>query len=184
MLLGASVTGLLLVEKETVQVLARRFFDSNRDCDKLESLILLKLSKEKDLPEIFTVDEFIVQLKSSHDVIFMVVYGPEENDVLMFNFIEMTWRCLGMLIGTPVSRKKVLDHFDTVFLLLDEVVFNGIVTEDSSAEKIAARVEMRDEINTPPSLAASAQSGVANLDWKSMLQSAKGQLGSFWSSSK
>ena len=123
-----------------------------------------------------------MQLKSGSDVHLGVLYEPTENDIVIQSFVDGMFKALGSLVGTPVSKKKVIDRLDSVFLLIDEVCESGIILDDDS-DHIVARVEMREENNSASStpVTSNAQASSTSLDWKSMLSQARGQIGTFLS---
>lgn len=180
------VSGLLVFEAESEKPIISRFYGRAKErqevIEKEVSRKFLSSGKES-ISDLVLVDKYILQLKAGSDVYLGVIYETSENDIIMHAFLDGVFKALGALVGTPVSKRKIIEKLDSVFLLLDEVCESGIIIDDD-ADHIVARVEMRDEAQSAASTPAGshAQASAQSLDWKSMLAQARGQIGTFLSS--
>jgi hypothetical protein len=172
----------ILVFDETKPLVARYFGEAKERQISIEKDLIRKLSAKENISDLLLVDKYILQIKSSSDVYIGVLYDLNENDVIIQSFLESVFKALGSLVGSPISKRKVTEKLDSVFLLIDEVCESGIILEDDP-ERTVGRVEMREDGSASSSPAiSSAQASSQSLDWKSMLAQARGQIGTFLSS--
>ena len=180
---GRSISGFILFDqKESELLMSKYFFDTNVTA--FEKELVSKLKKEsKETQEIMLVDRFVLQLKTGQEVLFGILYEYAENDILISNFLEACFRALALLTGNPVSRNKVIQKLDSVFIMIDEVCENGLILEDEP-DRIVSRVEMKDASTGVSSSNGTPQSSnaVSSQDWRSMVSQVRGQLGSFFTS--
>ena len=162
------------------KTIASKYFDDIVR-SRIEKELSGKLSKIKDSEtreaQILMVDRFIVQVKTSGDVTLSVFFESTENDILLLSFTEALWRCLSLITGNSINKRKVLERLDQVFMMIDESCERGIVLDDD-ADSIMSKIDMRTENETPPQSAGSTGSyeGLRNV-----FAQARGQLGSLLS---
>jgi Clathrin adaptor complex small chain len=131
-------------------------------------------SSSRDV-SIVVVDDFIIQVKQSSDVLLCVIFESSENDLLILGYTESLWRCMSLITSNSITKRKVLDKLDNVFLMIDESCERGIILDDDS-DSIMSKIEMK--VVTPDG--TPQQAVASSMDsFRSALAQAKGQLGSF-----
>ena len=146
------------------------------DSELKQKLVKLKESdgSTRDI-SIIVIDEFVLQVKQSSDVLLCVVFDSAENDLLIQCYTDSLWRCLSLITGNSITKRKVLEKLDSVFLMIDESCERGIILDDD-ADNIMSKIEMK--ISTPESTPP-ISSAVTMDSFRNALAQAKGQLGSF-----
>jgi hypothetical protein len=176
------VSGILIFEAESEKPTISRFYGRAKERQQIIEKEISKkfMSKESAISDLVLVDKYILQIKAGTDMYVGVLYETSENDIIMQSFLDGVFKALSSLVGTPVSKRKIIEKLDCVFLLIDEVCESGIILDDDP-DHIVARVEMRDEDTSVTTTPNNAQASLQSLDWKSMLAQAKGQIGTFLS---
>jgi len=162
--------------------LASKFFHPQLDKAKrakFDSELKQKLSKLRDDTSrdvaIVVVDDFVIQVKQSSDVLLCVIFESSENDLLILGYTESLWRCMSLITGNAITKRKVLDKLDNVFLMIDESCERGIILDDD-ADSIMSKIEMKVVI---PEVTPQVANASSMDSFRSAIAQAKGQLGSF-----
>jgi len=92
--------------------------------------------------EIVIIDNYIVILRLTGDVLIAVIARDSQNDLLVAEYTNTIHNCLVEICGgTRISKKKCFDRLDQVFLIIDESIENGVVFE-YDAHAIVTRINM------------------------------------------
>jgi hypothetical protein len=94
--------------------------------------------------EVVLVDNFIVVLRLSNDVLIAVIARDSQNDLLVAEYLNTLHTCLAQVCGGKISKKKCFDRLDQLFLVIDESIENGVVFE-YDANTIVSRINMVSE---------------------------------------
>ena len=94
--------------------------------------------------EIVLVDNYIVLLKLVNDILIAVIADETQNDLLMNEYMTTLTNAFNGITNNAVSKKKLYDRLDQVFLVLDESLDDGALFELDAAA-IVARISMNDE---------------------------------------
>ncbi|ETW74677.1 hypothetical protein HETIRDRAFT_412667 [Heterobasidion irregulare TC 32-1] len=89
--------------------------------------------------EIILYDGHLVVYKHSLDVIFYLIGGPSENELMLHSALTAYSDALHMLLRNQVEKRGLLENLDLVVLCLDETIDDGIIVETDSTT-IASRV--------------------------------------------
>ena len=105
-----------------------------------EKKLAIKASKSPN--EVMLIDDAMVLYKALGDVHVFVVGDIEENELLLLNVLNVFCDSLQIVLGDDVSKQAAMDSLDYVFLLIDELVDDGIILE-TDPNLIAERATMR-----------------------------------------
>ncbi|EIN06421.1 coatomer protein [Punctularia strigosozonata HHB-11173 SS5] len=89
--------------------------------------------------DIILFDGHLAVYKHSLDLIFYVIGGASENELMLQSALIAYSDALSMLLRNQVEKRGVLENLDLVLLCLDETIDDGIIVETDSAA-IASRV--------------------------------------------
>ncbi|KAF4726227.1 Coatomer subunit zeta-1, partial [Perkinsus olseni] len=193
------VAGILLLDEEGKR-LAAKYYDESKFTDlasekKFEKDLMSKtarLNNRNDV-EVALVDEYIVLVRQSNDVMLAVLARESENDIMMLDFTTSLYQVLCNITHNNVCRKKIIDKLDLVFLMIDEAVEKGVILETDSAV-ITSRIKMQNEETSttasddrPHSTTGTSRtlqgfaSSSQEASFKSALSSVRDQIGNFLS---
>ena len=103
-----------------------------------------------NIAEVIMVDEFIVILRVVNDVIIAVVARDDQNDLLLNEYSSAVVACLNLITLNTVTKKKLFDRLDQVFLVIDESVEDGGIIFELDAHNIYSRISMNEDgVSTP-----------------------------------
>lgn len=92
--------------------------------------------------EIALVDGYTAVFKQSGDVIFFVVGGADENELILVAVLDALFDAVASLLRGIVDKRNVLHNLELLLLAMDETVDGGIPLELDPRE-IDARVMLR-----------------------------------------
>jgi len=103
--------------------------------------------------EILMLDDSIVLHRAATGVRLFVIGSQDENELLLLGVINTIWDALltalfpqpsstGVFTGGSIDRQLIVDKFDTVLLVLDEALDDGVILESDPA-LVAYRATMR-----------------------------------------
>ena len=103
--------------------------------------------------EILMLEDTIVLHRAGTGVRVFVIGAQDENELLLLGVLNTIWDALltalfpqpgaaGVFAGGALDRQLIVDNFDTVLLVLDEALDDGVVLE-SDASLVAYRATMR-----------------------------------------
>jgi hypothetical protein len=94
---------------------------------RFEKGLLAKTAKQNG--DILLYDNRIVLYKMESDVAIYVVGSTEENEVLLYNVLLALRDSLHLLFKQSVDKRTIVENYDLVALLIDELVDDGIILE-------------------------------------------------------
>ena len=95
--------------------------------------------------EIVLLDEFFVVLRLVNDVLIAVTARQDQNDLLVSEYASTVVATLNLVTVNTVSKKKLFDRLDQVFLILDESLEEGGMIFELDAHNIYSRLAMNEE---------------------------------------
>ncbi|KAI0039401.1 coatomer protein [Auriscalpium vulgare] len=148
-----SVHAFVILDTDGHRVLAKYYNPKGRGYlegpDPLKGLTTLKDQRvfEKGLfqktkkpgGDIILYDGHLAVYKHSLDLIFYLLGGPSENELMLHSALSAFSDAVHMLLRNQVEKRAVLENLDLVVLCLDETIDDGIIVETDSTT-IASRV--------------------------------------------
>ncbi|CAD8064333.1 unnamed protein product [Paramecium primaurelia] len=93
--------------------------------------------------EIFQYCQFNIVMKAFNEVHLFVLGDFEENEIILSQVINGIYESLNHITKDHINKKTLLENFDQVIIIIDEICDQGIIiTIDPSV--IIARATMRD----------------------------------------
>uniref|UniRef100_A0A8B9QZ68 Coatomer subunit zeta n=1 Tax=Anas platyrhynchos TaxID=8839 RepID=A0A8B9QZ68_ANAPL len=92
--------------------------------------------------EITCLDGLTVVYRSSSDLLFCVVGGPQENELMLSAVLGCLCDALGLVLRKDLEKRWLLENLDGAFLVLDEIVDRGVILE-SDPQRVLQRLGPR-----------------------------------------
>ncbi|CAA21186.1 putative coatomer subunit zeta [Schizosaccharomyces pombe] len=89
--------------------------------------------------DILTYDGKLVVMLTVMDVIFYIVGGMEENEVMLYECLRSIRDALELLFKYVPDKRTLLENYDQLVIVVDETIDDGVILETEPA-LIAARV--------------------------------------------
>jgi hypothetical protein len=100
--------------------------------------------------DIFNLNEFVIVCKINKDVAVFIGADQEDNECILANVLEILEECLENITKNNVTKKSVMENYQQLALMIDEMIDEGIIINTDS-ESIENRVYMRDIKSTDAS---------------------------------
>eukprot|EP00922_Rhytidocystis_sp_ex-Travisia-forbesii_P049848 GHVS01074165.1.p1 GENE.GHVS01074165.1~~GHVS01074165.1.p1 ORF type:complete len:241 (+),score=55.68 GHVS01074165.1:127-849(+) len=91
--------------------------------------------------EILMIDRYVALFRSINDISLYVVGDSDANELMLLDVANAVYQGLSNITSGQVGKRQVLEHLDSVFLMLDEVVDGGVILE-TDAGVITSRLNM------------------------------------------
>ena len=101
--------------------------ESQFDFENRLSRITATLSIDRNQVDIFNFENYNIICKINNEVAIFIGQDENDNEVLLDHFLETFEMELFNFIGEDLSREKVLNHYNDIVLLVDEIVTGGVV---------------------------------------------------------
>ena len=101
--------------------------ESQFDFESRLSRITATLSVDRNQVDIFNFENYNVICKINNEVEIFIGQDENDNEVLLDHFLETFEMELFNFIGEDLSREKVLNHYNEIVLLVDEMITGGVV---------------------------------------------------------
>ena len=101
--------------------------ESQFDFESRLSRITATLSIDRNQVDIFNFENYNIICKINNEVAIFIGQDENDNEVLLDHFLETFEMELFNFIGEDLSREKVLNHYNDIVLLVDEIVTGGVV---------------------------------------------------------
>ncbi|EGO00576.1 hypothetical protein SERLA73DRAFT_178413 [Serpula lacrymans var. lacrymans S7.3] len=144
-----SVNAFLILDSEGHRVLAKYYRPKSHPQGESKDLLTLKEQRafEKGLwqktkkpgGDIILYDSHLAVYRHSLDLIFYIIGGSTENELMLYSALVAFSDAVHMLLRNQVEKRGVLENLDLVLLCLDETIDDGIIVETDSTT-IASRV--------------------------------------------
>ena len=89
--------------------------------------ITATLSVDRNQVDIFNFENYNIICKINNEVAIFIGQDENDNEVLLDHFLETFEMELFNFIGEDLSREKVLNHYNEIVLLVDEMITGGVV---------------------------------------------------------
>ena len=77
--------------------------------------------------DIILYDGHLAVYKHSLDLIFYILGGPQENELMLYSALTAFMDAVHLLLRNQVEKRAVLENLDCVILCLDETIDDGYV---------------------------------------------------------
>lgn len=139
-----TIKAVIILDSEGQRIAAKyaTFSDLLKPKDQISFEKKLTLKAAKSPNEVMLIDDAMVLYRALGDVHVFIVGGIEENELLLLNVLNVFCDSLQIVLGEDVSKQVAMDSLDSVLLLIDELVDDGIILE-TDPNLIAERATMR-----------------------------------------
>ncbi len=93
--------------------------------------------------DIFNLNEFVIVCKINKDVAIFIGADQDDNECILANVLDIMEECLENITKNNLTKKSVMENYQQLALLIDEMVDEGVIINTDS-ESIENRVFMRD----------------------------------------
>ena len=101
--------------------------ESQIDFENRLSKITSTFSVDKNDIDIFNFEKYNIVCKIDKEIAIFIGQDENDNELLLNDFFKMLETQLFNFVGDNLSREKILNHYNEIFLLIDEMVSSGIV---------------------------------------------------------
>ena len=116
--------------------------DSNkqRELEKQLCFQVKNLNIEAGELDIFNMDDYNVFVKIIGEIAYFVGLSEDDNECLGYNFCKIFENNLGLVVNDNFDRTKILDNYDKVVVLIDEILYEGVIinSDPESLEKLVS----------------------------------------------
>lgn len=96
------------------------------------------------LVDIFNLGEFMILSRINKEIGIFVGANQDDNESIISNFFEVLDESLDNATGKKLTRKGVLDSYQKVMLVVDEMIQDGIII-NTDGQSIDEKVFMKTE---------------------------------------
>ncbi|CCF56477.1 hypothetical protein KAFR_0B01780 [Kazachstania africana CBS 2517] len=118
-------------------VITDSLFDNIKKQKEFEQKLFKKTHKQDS--EILIFENNIILYKEYIDVTIYLVGNINENEIILQNAFSGFKGSMELLLNNGIDNKNVSENCDLVYLLIDEIIDNGVILETDPAS-IASRV--------------------------------------------
>ena len=101
--------------------------ESQLDFENKLSKIASTYSVDKNDIDIFNFEKYNIVCKIGKEIAIFIGQDENDNEILLNDFFKMFEIQLYNFAGDNLSREKILNHYNEIVLLIDEMVSSGIV---------------------------------------------------------
>ena len=101
--------------------------ESQIDFENRLSKITSTYSVDKNDVDIFNFENYNIICKIDKEIAIFIGQDEEDNEVLLDQFFKMFEIQLFNFVGDNLSREKILNNYNNIVLLIDEMVIGGVV---------------------------------------------------------
>ena len=101
--------------------------ESQIDFENRLSKITSTYSIDKNDVDIFNFENYNIICKIDKEIAIFIGQDEEDNEVLLDQFFKMFEIQLFNFVGDNLSREKILNNYNNIVLLIDEMVIGGVV---------------------------------------------------------
>ncbi|KAM4622298.1 coatomer subunit zeta-2-like [Discoglossus pictus] len=86
--------------------------------------------------EVLLVDGVTALCQRFPDITCYIVGGPEENELMLLTALTCMCDSLCHMLRKNMDRSSLLENMDTAFLILDEIIDQGVILESDSQQVV------------------------------------------------
>jgi len=124
------VKAILIFDNDGNRLIAKYYdntFATAKEQKTFEKSLFVKTYKANG--EIIMIEGLTCVYRSSVDLFFYVVGGPQENELLLLSVLTCLYDSVSHILRKNVEKRAILDNMDGVFLAVDEICDSGIILE-------------------------------------------------------
>ena len=91
------------------------------------SKITSTYSVDKNDVDIFNFENYNIICRIDKEIAIFIGQDEEDNEVLLDEFFKMFETQLFNLVGDDLTREKMLNHYNDIILLIDEMIIGGVI---------------------------------------------------------
>lgn len=95
------------------------------------------------LVDTFTLNEFSVVCKIYKEIAIFIGASQDDNECIVANILDIFEECLDNITKSDMSKKNILQSYQQITLLIDEMIDEGIAINTDS-ENLENRIYMRE----------------------------------------
>ena len=96
--------------------------------------------------EIALIDGHTVVYKSNNDIMFYVVGGSEQNELLLNSVLVTLYRAINILLRQFVEKHSLMANLGKVFMVVDALIDDGVLMETDPYSILGQIPEKREEL--------------------------------------
>jgi len=139
------VRAIVVLDSEGGRIAAKYYSQSGlsgalKEQQAFERRLALKTLKQPS--EVVMLENATALYRAAGDVHIFVVGASDENELLLLNVLNTLHEALQDALRGQIDKRSMLENLDTVLLVLDELVDDGIILE-TDPQLVATRATMR-----------------------------------------
>lgn len=136
--------------------------ESQIDFETRLSRVTEKYSVNKNELDIFNFENYNILCRIDKEIAIFVGQDENENELLLEQFFKMFETQLFNFVGENLSREKILNHYNEIILLIDEMLTGGIVInlDENSIYNRIKNVEKKQKSNENTQSGGGIMSGI------------------------
>ncbi|KAM5134839.1 coatomer subunit zeta-2 isoform 1-T1 [Mantella aurantiaca] len=132
-----TVRAAIILDQNGHRLLAKYYdgtFPSITEQREFERRIFHKTQRTEN--EVILVDGVTVLCQCLSDIMCYIIGGPDENELLLLSALTCICESLYHMLRKNVDRNSVVENLDTAFLILDEIIDQGVILESESQQVV------------------------------------------------
>ena len=136
--------------------------ESQIDFETRLSRVTEKYSVNKNELDIFNFENYNILCRIDKEIAIFVGQDENENELLLEQFFKMFETQLFNFVGENLSREKILNHYNEIILLIDEMLTGGVVInlDENSIYNRIKNVEKKQKSNENTQSGGGIMSGI------------------------
>ncbi|XP_069809363.1 coatomer subunit zeta-2 [Dendropsophus ebraccatus] len=132
-----TVRAVIILDQDGNRLVSKYYdctFPSLAEQREFEKKIFQKTQRSES--EVVLVDGVTALCQRWSDVLCYIIGGPDENELMLLAALTCLCESLCHVLRKHVDRNLLIENMDTVFLILDEIIDQGVILECESQQVI------------------------------------------------
>eukprot|EP01110_Echinostelium_bisporum_P001594 TRINITY_DN13785_c0_g1_i1.p1 TRINITY_DN13785_c0_g1~~TRINITY_DN13785_c0_g1_i1.p1 ORF type:complete len:170 (-),score=33.19 TRINITY_DN13785_c0_g1_i1:3-512(-) len=144
---GFGIKGFLILDADGNRIVSKYYINlPPKDQKELEKKLFQKTINSNN--EVIALDYFNIIYRQVDDVNLYVLGTMEDNELMLDDVLNSFCESYARITKNAMDRKSVFENLDTVLLVLDEILDEGLIFE-TDASVIETRVVLRSSEENP-----------------------------------
>ncbi|KAJ3270344.1 hypothetical protein HDV01_007923 [Terramyces sp. JEL0728] len=145
MLMEFNLEFVFIFDSEGKKLLSKYYYPiEKKDSQKLEKTLFEKTRKTNS--DIILFDNLVVVYKPVVDLFIYVVGGLDENEIMLVGVLNCFIDACSNLLKNQMEKRSLMDNLDTVLLVLDETIDDGVILETDSSVVCSRVAKLQESI--------------------------------------